>query len=260
MRSLLTGYAGVFNRRHRRAGHLFQNRYRSVVVEEEPYFLELVRYLHLNPIRAGLVSDLSGLDRYPYCGHAALMGSAVRPWQDTETVLQRFAGRPRVARERYRVFVAEGLGQGRRPELVGGGLVRSAGGRDAVRELHRAREIHAADERILGGSEFVTGVLRQAARTGVRALRGRWRNLDAVALLRKVCQAERLPVEGLLGGGRRPAVCRVREGIAYLWVEHLGRSGRQLSAALGIRPESVYRAARRGAEDQERWRRILAGR
>ena len=47
MRSLLTGYAGAFNRRHRRRGHLFQNRYKSIVVEEEPYRLELVRYLHL---------------------------------------------------------------------------------------------------------------------------------------------------------------------------------------------------------------------
>src|SRR3990172_7539602 len=60
MRSLLTGYAGAFNRRHHRAGHLFQNRYKSIVVEEEPYFLELVRYLHLNPVRAGLVPNLAG--------------------------------------------------------------------------------------------------------------------------------------------------------------------------------------------------------
>ena len=57
LRSLLTGYAGAFNRRHRRAGHLFQNRYKSIVVEEEPYLLELVRYLHLNPLRAGVVQS-----------------------------------------------------------------------------------------------------------------------------------------------------------------------------------------------------------
>ena len=56
MRSLLTGYAGAFNRRHRRRGHLLQNRYKSIVCEEEPYFLELVRYLHLNPLRAGVVT------------------------------------------------------------------------------------------------------------------------------------------------------------------------------------------------------------
>jgi hypothetical protein len=61
MRSLLTGYAGAFNRRYRRSGHVFQNRYKSVVCDEEVYFLELVRYLHLNPLRARTVADLEGL-------------------------------------------------------------------------------------------------------------------------------------------------------------------------------------------------------
>lgn len=83
MCSLLTGYAGTFNRRHRRSGHLFQNRYKSIVCEEEPYFLELVRYLHLHPLRAGLVGDLSELARYPYSGHAVLLGARSCSWQDT---------------------------------------------------------------------------------------------------------------------------------------------------------------------------------
>ena len=83
MRSLLTGYAGMFNRRYRRSGHLFQNRYKSVVCEDEPYFLELVRYLHLNPLRAKLVEDFSELDAYAYSGHSALLGRQEYPWQDT---------------------------------------------------------------------------------------------------------------------------------------------------------------------------------
>jgi REP-associated tyrosine transposase len=61
MRRLLTGYAVSFNRRHRRHGQLFQNRYKSVLCQEDPYLLELVRYIHLNPLRAGLVSDLGKL-------------------------------------------------------------------------------------------------------------------------------------------------------------------------------------------------------
>src|SRR5574337_291505 len=71
MRRLLTGYAIGFNRRHRRHGHLFQNRYRSIVVEEEPYLLGLTRYIHLNPCRAGLVRELDQLDRYPWTGDSA---------------------------------------------------------------------------------------------------------------------------------------------------------------------------------------------
>jgi REP element-mobilizing transposase RayT len=79
MRSLLTGYAGAFNRRHHRVGHLFQNRYTSIVVEEEPYLLDLVRYVHLNPVRATVVSDLRTLARYPWTGHSALLETVPRP-------------------------------------------------------------------------------------------------------------------------------------------------------------------------------------
>ena len=74
MRRLLTGYAMYFNRRHRRYGHLFQNRHKSILCQEDPYFQELVRYIHLNPLRADLVNGIGALDKYPYSGHGALMG------------------------------------------------------------------------------------------------------------------------------------------------------------------------------------------
>ncbi len=66
MRRLLTGYAVSFNRRHNRYGQLFQNRYKSIVCQKDVYLKELVRYIHLNPVRAGIVSDLKELNKYPY--------------------------------------------------------------------------------------------------------------------------------------------------------------------------------------------------
>ena len=80
MRRLLTGHAVYFNRRHRRHGHLFQNRYKSIVCEEDPYFKELVRYIHLNPLRAGAAADLAALERCRWCGHAAVLGKWQSPW------------------------------------------------------------------------------------------------------------------------------------------------------------------------------------
>jgi len=162
MRSLLTGYAGAFNRRHERGGHLFQNRYKSIVVEAEPYLQELVRYLHLNPLRAQVVADLRTLDRYPWTGHSALLGTVPRAWQDTATILAQFGPSRGRARKAYRTFVADGIPHGRRPELQGGGLMRSLGGWHAVVTLRRGREAYAADERILGSSAFVEA-LQQAA-------------------------------------------------------------------------------------------------
>ena len=129
MRRLLTGYAVSFNRRHQRSGHLFQNRYTSIVCEEEPYLLELLRYIHLNPLRAGMVKTLDELDRSPWSGHAVLMGNRSFPGQETDSVLERFGNKPATARRNYRQFVSDGMKDGQRRDLLGGGLKRSRGER-----------------------------------------------------------------------------------------------------------------------------------
>jgi len=74
MRRLLTGYAITFNLIHHRTGHLFQNRYQSILCDKEVYLLELIRYIHLNPLKAGIVDTLQNLERYPWSGHGVLMG------------------------------------------------------------------------------------------------------------------------------------------------------------------------------------------
>ncbi len=159
MRRLLTGYAVAFNHRHKRHGHLFQNRYKSILVEEEPYLLELSRYIHLNPLRAKVVRELAALDRYPWTGHSALVGRVPRRWQAVEEVLGAFGQPGRAARHRYRQFVADGIPQGRRPDLQGGGLRRSAEGWEGLAALRRGREGWAFDERVLGSGPFVEQLL-----------------------------------------------------------------------------------------------------
>ncbi len=89
MRRLLSGYAVSYNRRHRRHGHLFQNRYKSIVCEEEPYFKQLVRYIHLNPLRAKLVESFAKLNSYRWCGHSVVVGIEKNHWQDRDYVLKR---------------------------------------------------------------------------------------------------------------------------------------------------------------------------
>lgn len=92
-----TAYDGVcavnFNKKHKRVGHLFQNRYKSIVVEEDSYFLELVRYIHLNPIKAGMVKSVAGLAHYRYTGHSVILGKRDYPVQDVDEVLGRFSDR-----------------------------------------------------------------------------------------------------------------------------------------------------------------------
>ena len=107
MRRLLTGYAVSYNRRHARWGHVFQNRYKSIICEEDVYFQRLVSYIHLNPLRAGIVQSLEELDVYPWCGHSVLMNQQQNDWQDRDYVLEYFGATEGSARKAYRTFVSE---------------------------------------------------------------------------------------------------------------------------------------------------------
>jgi putative transposase len=140
MTKLLTGYAVSFNHRHNRAGQLFQNRYKSIICQEDAYFPELVRHIHPNP-------TLDDLDRFAYSGHSALMGIKERPWQDTSFVLRLYGTDN--ARRAYHSSIEKGILQGAREDLSGG---RSLGGWP---------EITKGDQRILGDSEFVMRVLQE---------------------------------------------------------------------------------------------------
>jgi hypothetical protein len=148
MQQLLTGYAVSYNHRHRRRGHLFQNRYKSILCQQEVYLLELVRYIHLNPLRAGIAAEFQQLRRDPYAGHGAVLGRYNRGWQDTAPLLKLFGRTAPVARRRCREFLRKGIEQGRRSDLVCGGLVRSADGWTAVKTLRRSRFFQKAVKRI----------------------------------------------------------------------------------------------------------------
>ncbi len=110
MRQLNGVYTQAFNRRHRQVGHLFQGRYKAILVDAETYLLELTRYVVLNPVRAGAVSEPG---EWAWCSFNATVGQAVPPgWLAVDGLLGHFAEKRSVARRRYRRFVREGIGQG----------------------------------------------------------------------------------------------------------------------------------------------------
>jgi REP element-mobilizing transposase RayT len=246
MRRLLTGYAITFNRRHKRLGHLFHNRYKSIVCEEDAYFQELVRYIHLNPLRAQMVANLRGLDRYPWCGHATVVGRIPRPWQDRRTVLGWFGRTEGGAVRAYRAYVREGIPLGRRPELVGGGLVRSAGGWAEVCALRRQKEPMAGDPRILGSGGFVAGLLREAEARQAAALRRAPTPRETEAVIAKVCKRAGASVEELMSGGRRGPLSAIRADLARELVAGLGLSLAQAARHLGVSTAAISKILRKG--------------
>ena len=108
-------------RKYKRLWDLYRFPGFSPMQEDDPYLLELARYIHLNPLRAGVIKDLKELAMYRWTGHLLLMGQVKRDWQDTDTVLSYFGRRKKGAILGYENYVGEGVSQGRRPELVGGG-------------------------------------------------------------------------------------------------------------------------------------------
>lgn len=138
-----------------------QNRYKSIVCEEDSYFKELVRYIHLNPLRAGLADTLAKLNWYRWYGHSVVVGRRKNSWQARDDVLKWFGETKKEAITSYRGFVKKGIVLGKQPHLVGGGLVRSVGGWSEVKALRRIGERQLSDERILGSGEFVEQITRQ---------------------------------------------------------------------------------------------------
>ena len=229
MRRLLTGYAGYFNRKHRRHGQLFQNRFKSIICQEESYLLELVRYIHLNPLRAKLVTNLNELDSYKFSGHKVLMGKEKVAWQDDEYILGYFAKQLRTARKRYRAYVEKGIEQGRRPDLMGGGLIRSLGGWDEVKKVKlKGQERIKSDQRILGDSEFVNEILAESEEQFSRKYR----------LKRKGYY--------ITGKGRQKARVMARDLLIYWSVSELCISQVDLARRLDITPAAVSLAFQRG--------------
>lgn len=246
MRRLLTGHAVYFNRRHDRRGHLFQNRYKSILCQEDNYLLELVRYIHLNPLRAKQLSGLKKLDHYPYSGHSALLGHHQNDWQSVDETLKLFGKKVSKARKRYRKFLKKGLNQGRRPELVGGGLVRSVGGWSAFKSLDRIDAHLKSDERILGDSEFVEQVLKQAEEKRERKhqLEADGFTVDRVA--NRVASILGLKSEDVWKKGKHPQIVKARSLLCYWAVHELGMTATELARRIGMTQSAISQSVKRG--------------
>jgi len=246
MKRLLTGYAVNYNRRQGRSGHLFQNRYKSILCQEDPYLLELVRYIHLNPLRATVVSNYNMLGRHPYCGHAVVLGNKRQDWQDTEYILRLFGKRVVSARGRYSEFVRKGIEQGKRPDLIGGGLLRSHGGWSGVKSMIKAGEYQKGDERILGDGAFVTEVLGHAEERLKSRYRMKAEGFNLEKLIHRVAELTQLTKNQILDGVRDKRRVDARSVLIYWATDQLGIAQTQLAEKLNLTQSAISHAARRG--------------
>jgi len=184
LQNLSFRYTQWINRRHDRRGHLFQGRYKSLLVDGDSYLLELVRYVHLNPVRCGMVNDP---DDYPWSSHHAYLGQENVPWLTTGWVLGQSAKDRMEAKRRYATFVFEGLGEGYR------------------KDFHQGEN----DKRVLGDDRF----LEQISGVVVDAPGSRPTLDDIVAV---VCQNYGLEKADLIHPSQTRQLAEARAMVAWL--------------------------------------------
>ena len=235
MQRLLTGYAVAFNLRHHRCGRLFQNRYKSIVCEEDSYLLELIRYIHLNPIRAGLVPSIRKLDTYKWSGHAGLMGCALLPGQVIGDVLLQFDDDEKKARKKYHDFVTDGIALGRRNELVGGGLKRRM-------TLSGPHDYEPYDERILGSGDFVEEVWQETENPQPDPQIPP--SLEEI--IEQVSAFWGIPADSVRQGSKQRQISNTRGVVCFIAVRVFGYTGADLTKHIKLSESGVVLAARRG--------------
>lgn len=239
MRSLLTGYAIYYNKVHQRKGHLFQNRYKSILCERDEYLLPLIRYIHLNPVKAKMVT-LPELAQYAWTGHKELIEKSEESLIEQEEVLGYFGTRKEQARKIYLEYLKEGLHSNE--DFRGGGLIRSLGGMENVLKIGK-EEKQGYDERILGAGDFVNEVLNRLEREEKE--KRYFKDMDD--LLERLARYYRVEKEDILNS-RMKVVREARNVLVYLGNVYLGESMTRMGGMLKIKQSGASQARCKGKE------------
>ena len=198
MQSLLFAYESYYNRRYGEVGHLFQGRHKAILCDQDVYLLELVRYLHLNPVRADMVKRP---EDYRWAGHLSYLGRGTPPLIDEEFVLDQFGGNRSLARQRYRRFIWEG-----------------------VRSGHEERYYQVKDQRYLGEEDFIGRVEREIGEAGS------WVYAFPLEVLsREVCRAKGVEEDKLYTATRQRDGTQGRTVVGYLARRTAGFTVREIA-------------------------------
>ncbi len=236
MGRLLTGYVVAYNLRHNRIGHLFQGRFRAPLCDSDSYLLELIRYIHLNPVRAGIVD---APEDYRWSTHRAYVGRAHFPGLETEPVLSQFHHDQHQARHLFDEFVNQGIAEGARPDLTGRCREAILGAREQEIELHFGGTI-------LGNRGFAEKTLAKAEHQATLAERYQLRAIGIEQVAETVSQITGIETLRLRRSSRRQAVARARSLLCVLAVDELGLRPVQAARYLRISDGAVSHALRRG--------------
>jgi len=247
MHRLLTSYATYFNNKYKHVGHLFQNRFKSILCQDDTYFLTLIKYIHLNPMKAKIVKNLACLELYPWTGHQGLVSAQSYEWHDTETVLQVFANDPDLAVKKYLEFICVQLTQEQVSEIKHGTMVKLKNGRWGRACSLTRNQIDRSNELILGDEYFVRAVLAFNKKLDI-CLASESPGLDFPQIVEKAAVLFDIDSSRVLSKCRKHATTRARALISYWCLYSLGYPVEEIAQQLSISLSTVYRMALKGRD------------
>lgn len=237
MRAMNSRYAKYFNAKYQRRGYLFQDRFKSIITQDQRYLEELIRYVHLNPIRAGICASLEDLDTFQWSGHAALMGNIKHPFQTTETVLRRYGTTDEASRKQYRKYIEEGINSVESKWIV-----------EAVRESNLG--IDKKDKPacwVIGNREFVISVMKKnEQRLRARSFLCRKWSIEDVFV--QIAHEYKVKPVDLKKRSRLTTVSKCRQRCAYICCRILGYRIEEVAAYMKISGPAVSWAINKGKD------------
>jgi len=253
MQKLLTGHANYFNKKYNRVGHLFQNRYKSILVQAEVYLLKLVRYIHVNPLEASIVSDYETLKRYPWTGHPGLVYPGYYPWQETRQVLNAFSSNKMNKIRQYTQFIEES------EEIIyqdgrfnDGSFLLGANGLLSLDESEEEEIGGYSQYRVLGNIDYAREIYDKISRVRKGQLRDREFEHDSVIkILEYAANKWRIPRTALTSKGRSKSVAEARELVCYMFINVMGMSLVDSGRILNLSCQGVHAAAERFLPDYD---------
>ena len=186
------------------------------------------------------------LDKHLLCGHSVLMNKTKEAWQNIDYVYGLFSEKRRLARTRYRVFVEKGILEGKRPDLTGGGLLRSIGGWTVLKGLRKAGIRVKGDERILGDSDFVEKVLKSAEEELEQKYDLKAKGYDFDLVARRAAEVTTMNIDQVAAFGKSPQTVKARSLLCFWAHRKLGMTTIELGRRLNIGQSAVSRSSLRG--------------
>ena len=236
MKPLQCDYAHYFNRKYGRRGPLFCDRYKSIATQDQSYLERLIRYIHLNPVRAGVCKTLGQLDRYQWTGHRGIVENDPRGFQEIRQVLRRFGKTTADAQSKYREFIQAGMATNPDDDLL-----------TVVRASNQGqRDKNSSGHWVIGDVEFQKTVIARDAEHRLTLARYRREGMSLETVLSETAKRTAVEARSILrrSWGTPAASARM---IFCFFARELGFPTRDIGKFLGIQQAAASNAARGGA-------------